>query len=91
MSGSGGFPPAILVGTEIRTFTRTYWVPNKFNKTWYGAFFSNSLYRAYYKFLDRVFAKHNKTYATAFTRDARKYQTLRRTWKRDRTHFTRAA
>jgi hypothetical protein len=77
---------------EIRTFTKTYWLANKGAKTWYGKFFSNHLYKTYYKFLDKVFVKYNKTYKTAFSKDARKYNKVRRNWNReDRFQLVRSA
>jgi hypothetical protein len=77
---------------EIRSFTKTYWIGNKNATTWYATFFSNHLYKCYYKFLDKVFVKHSKTYNHAVTKNVRKYNSLRKVWTRTGRHsLNRAA
>lgn len=36
------------------------------SKEWYFKFFSNHIYSEYYRFLDKVFAKHTRSYHKAF-------------------------
>ena len=80
------------MNSEIRSFTKTYWIANKSSTTWYATFFSNHLYKCYYKFLDKVFAKYNKTFSHAVFKNVKKYKTLRKGWNPShRLHLTKAA
>ena len=74
-----------LMTREMKTFTRKYWIGNKTATTWYCTFLSNHLYKTYYKFLDKIFVNHNRTYTRSVNKGVRKYNTLRRGW----THNTR--
>jgi hypothetical protein len=81
-----------IVNREIRTFTKTYWIANKAAKTWYGNFFSAHLYKNYYKYLDRLFARYQRTYSTQFSKNVRRYNSARRNWNpQDRFYLTRKA
>ena len=80
------------MNSEIRSFTNTYWIANKNATSWYATFFSNHLYKCYYKFLDKLFVKYNKTYSTQVSKNVKKYNTLRKGWSRtERIHVTKAA
>ena len=65
---------------ELKSFTTRYHVGEKVSHTWYAKFFSNHLYKSYYTFLDKEFAKYNKTFAKAFNVEERKYKTLAKKW-----------
>ena len=69
---------------EIKTFTTRYHVGETVSQTWFAKFFSTSLYRTYYTFLDTQFAKYNKTFAKTFATEERKYKHLKKNW----THTT---
>jgi hypothetical protein len=69
-----------LMNREIRTFSRRYKVGKNCPVSWYTHFISSHLYKKYYTFLNKVFVKHNRTYAQAVTRDTRKYNRLNRNW-----------
>lgn len=81
-----------ILNKEIKNFTRTYWISSRSAKTWYGHFFSNHLYKTYYSFLDKVFVKYNRTFKSAFSKDVRRYNYLKRNMDRgERFFLTRAA
>jgi hypothetical protein len=69
-----------VMNRELHHFTRTYWYNGKVTGTWYANFFANHIYATYYAWLDKAFTKYTKTYTRAFTRDAKKYRTMKRTW-----------
>jgi hypothetical protein len=77
---------------EMRAFTNTYWIANKSATNWYATFVSNHLYKCYYRFLDKLFVKYNRTYTTHFNKNVKKYNSLRRGWtKSHRYHLVKAA
>lgn len=78
---------------EIGTFAKKNWASPKMNFTWYCNFLSKHLYASYYTFLDKLFTKYNKTYHTAFTREMKKYNRMKKTVKKtDKFYFhTKAA
>lgn len=55
-----------LMNRNMKTFFKKYNYPTMPSKTWYCQFFANNMYTVYYKFLDKVFAKYNKTYYKAY-------------------------
>jgi len=69
-----------LMNREIFAFTKTYFLNQKVSKTFYTNFFSNTLYKTYYTFLDKMFVNYNKTYARAVVRDTKKYRSMKKTW-----------
>ena len=71
-----------MMNREILSFTRTFFWNAKVSKTFYGSFFSNTLYKTYYSFLDKMFTSHNKNYARAVSRDMKKYRTMKKSWSR---------
>lgn len=78
---------------EVRAFAKKYRVAPTFPKAHYGRFLSNHLYNRYFAFLDKVFAKHSRTYNRAFSRDARTFRRLssRPEMGRSRQVFLKAA
>ena len=80
-----------LMNGEIRSFTKTYWIANKNATTWYANFISNHLYKCYYKFLDKVFVKHTRTYATAVSKNVKKYRTISKGWHHSNRLTVKAA
>ena len=81
-----------LMNREIKNFSTKYAVGAPFPKTWFAQFVKNHLYKTYYTFLDRLFARHTKTYNRAWNRDCRKYQQIRKGWtSKERTPFLKVA
>ena len=77
---------------EMYRFSKTYMMHGKTTKTWYTNFLSNTLYKTYYTFLDKIFTKYNYTFKKACTKDLKKYRALKKTWnKYDKTHYHRAS
>lgn len=73
-----------LMNREVRNFSRKYAVGQRCSAIWYAHFLRNHLYKCYYGFLDRLFARYRGDYQRAFTRDLRQYQRLRRDWRGSR-------
>jgi len=75
--------------TEIASFAKKYWCSDETPQQWYCAFMTNHLYKTYYTFLDKLFAQHNKTYRTAYFKDVKKYNKLKKNWDTsEKFHFT---
>lgn len=81
-----------VMNTEIRTFAKRFTVGPRCPKNWYTTFLSDTLYRRYYGFLNKVFVIHNRKYNQAVTRDVRTYKRLNRNWyPGEKTRFLKAA
>jgi hypothetical protein len=81
-----------LMNREIRTFGNRYKAKPTFSSTKYGHFLSAHLYNRYYSFLDKVFAKHTKTWNRAVVRDLRSFKRIAgRTPSSERTKLLKAA
>lgn len=78
---------------EVKNFAKKYRVAPTFPKAQYGRFLSNHLYNRYFAFLDKVFAKHSRSYNRAFNRDARVFRRIsaRPNQARSRQVFLKAA
>jgi hypothetical protein len=78
---------------EIRNFARRYKVaPRKTSATWYGTFLRSHLYTCYYRFCDRAFTRHTRTFQTAVNKNVRRFrQVTRHQVARERTPFLKAA
>ncbi|MBK9294209.1 MAG: hypothetical protein IPM57_07155 [Oligoflexia bacterium] len=63
---------------EITLFAKKHWVSEDVSFTWYCKFLGAYLYKCYYKFLDKLFAKYNKTFHKAYSKDARKYRKMKK-------------
>lgn len=63
---------------EIKTFAKKFWVSDKVTFSWYCKFLSNHLYSCYYKFLDKLFYKYNKSFHKAYNREAKKYYKMKK-------------
>ncbi len=66
---------------EITSFSKTYWCSDDTPQQWYCHFMTNHLYKKYYAFLDKMFAQYNKEYKTAFFKDVKKYNKMKKTWE----------
>jgi hypothetical protein len=67
---------------EIKSFTKKYWITTNTNFDWYKKFFSNHLYKSYYTHLDKAFTKYTTTFQKAVTRDVKKYNQLKKNFKK---------
>ncbi len=77
---------------EIGTFVKRYCLTPKAPISWYCQFFSRHLYKCYYTYLDREFAKYQKNYSRAWQQDQKKYNQLRKNWNtRDYFEFRKTA
>lgn len=81
-----------LMNREIKLFAAKHKATTTFPKAKYSHFLSSHLYNCYYRFLDKLFAKHTKTYRTAVVRDLRTFKRLAsRTPSSMRTKLLKAA
>ena len=81
-----------LLNREIRKFSKKYAVGTKFPLTWFRHFMAHHLYKTYYSFLDRLFARYSRSFERAVVKDMRKYQRIRKQWQAsERTPFLKAA
>jgi hypothetical protein len=71
-----------MLNREMGTFAKKYWVSPDASFTWYCTFLSKHLYTCYYTFLDKLFAKYNKTYKMAWTKEVRKYNRIKKNFDR---------
>ena len=65
---------------QLKTFTRKYWITPEAPKSFYFNFLSKHLYKNYYKFLDKQFAKYERTFNKEFNLQEKKYKNLRKEW-----------
>lgn len=79
-----------LMNKEMKTFTTRFQATEDAPFAWYAKFFSHHLYNSYYNFLEQEFAKHQKTFAKAFAKDAKKYETFKKNWDGEALSFRRA-
>ncbi len=79
-----------IMNREIKYFSKKYPVGTKFPVSWYTHFAKNHLYKCYYGFLDRVFARYNREFTFALKRDEKKYHRMKKTWN-ERRQFFKAA
>lgn len=79
-----------IMNREISNFSKKYTVGATFPINWYLHFAKNHLYKCYYGYLDRIFARYNRDFATAFKRDEKKYYKMKKTWGA-RKQFFKAA
>lgn len=69
-----------IMNRQIRQFSKRYTVGPKFPVNWYMHFAKNHLYKCYYGYLDRLFARYNREYDTAYKRDVRRYNRMKKNW-----------
>ena len=72
-----------LMNRELRQFARKYAVAEQYPTAWFAHFVRNHLYRTYYAFLNRTFARYNRDFGKALQKDVRKYQRMRRDWRHE--------
>jgi hypothetical protein len=63
-----------MMNKEVKTFAKHYHSSPQTPPRWYCNFLSNHVYKCYYGYLDRVFSTHTRHYATAWTKDVKKYK-----------------
>lgn len=81
-----------LMNREIRLFGRRYRASKRFPQARYAHFLSAHLYNRYYMFLDKLFAKHTRTWNRAMVRDLRTFKRMaNRTPARERLTLLKAA
>lgn len=71
-----------LMNRQMTTFFKKYSYTTMPPKAWYGKFFANHMYTVYYKYLDKLFTKYNRTYNTAFNSNVKYFN------KYKKTHYT---
>jgi hypothetical protein len=71
---------------EIMSFSKKFYMANKMPFTWYCNFLGNHLYTCYYNWLETVFTKHETNFKRAFSKDIRKYRTLKKHMNPKTTH-----
>jgi hypothetical protein len=75
-----------IMKKEISKFSKRYPVGKTFPVRWYQKFISDYLYKCYYYYLDRVFAKHTRTFTTKFNKEFGTYRKLSRKWTPTEKH-----
>ena len=81
-----------MLNKEVSKFSKKYGSTGKVPATWFAHFFGNHLYKSYYGFLDRLFAKYNRNYSKAVVQDLRRFSKLKsHNASMRRTPFSRAA
>lgn len=80
-----------IMTAEVRKFTKRYSPAAKAPTAWLRKFWSNSMYKAYYTFLDRQFSKYNSTYSRAVRADERRFSNFRKAGHNIHNSFRRAA
>jgi hypothetical protein len=81
-----------IMNHEIRRFGRKYTVGHAFPAPWFMHFMKNHLYKFYYAYLDKLFARYNRDFHRAFTKDFKKYKQMKhRYWTHQKTPFLKAA
>jgi len=65
---------------HLDTFCKTHdYVPTASN-TWYFKFLGAYLYKPYYSWLDKTFAKHTKTYTKEYSKGVKQYKNYEKTY-----------
>ncbi|MGE3681600.1 MAG: hypothetical protein AB7G93_07710 [Bdellovibrionales bacterium] len=82
-----------MMNAEIRKFSKRYALPKTASATFFTKFMTNYIYRSYYTFLDRQFAKYTKGYTQTCRRMERTFTGLKKRWPANatRTTFRKAA
>lgn len=75
-----------IMKKEITKFSKRYPVGKKFPVRWYQKFLGDYLYKCYYYYLDRVFAKHTRAFTTHFNKEFSTYRKLSRRWTPGEKH-----
>lgn len=82
-----------LMNQEIKKFSKKYGPSPKAPKAWYTKFLSNYVYKCYYNYLDREFAKYNRGFAQAVKKNERHFTSMKKAWVPEPKHtpYRRAA
>ena len=82
-----------MMNMEIRKFGKRYALPKNASPAFFSKFLGNHIYKCYYTWLDRQFAKYTTGYTKACKTFDRKFTTMKRGWKTrtERATFRRAA
>jgi hypothetical protein len=75
---------------EITTFAHRYEVSEDVSFTWYRKFFSHSLYKSYYSFLDNEFKGYRREFDRAFAKDTKKYSSIKKHFHGEMIEFKKA-
>ena len=71
-----------IMNREITSFSKKYPVGTKFPFAWYCNFIKNDLYKCYYGYLDRVFARYNRDFKKNVYSFQKKYSKMTKNWDR---------
>ena len=68
---------------ELKTFTKRFGLTEKAPITFYRKFLSNHLYKTYYSYLDKQFAKYERSFNRELNSGKKQYSLLkkRKNWK----------
>jgi len=69
-----------LMHKHMRSFVAQHEFVPTASTGWYLKFLGNFLYKPYYGWLDKTFAKYQKSYSKDFFRDNRKYKMLEKNY-----------
>lgn len=68
------------MNTELKTFTKRFWITDKAPKSWYKKFLQSHLYHTYYTYLDKAFTKYTRDYQKTYNQEFKKYKKLKKDW-----------
>ncbi len=80
-----------IFNREITTFAKKYWCSDDTPHAWYCHFMSNHLYKTYYRFLDKLFTRHNVNFKKACFKDVKKYNKMKKTITPSEKYFFQKA
>ena len=81
-----------IFNTEITNFAKKYWCSDETNHQWYCTFMTNHLYKMYYTFLDKMFARYTVNFKKATFKDIKKYNKIKKTMApSEKYYFQKAA
>ncbi|MEZ4872721.1 MAG: hypothetical protein R2827_10900 [Bdellovibrionales bacterium] len=81
-----------MMNREVTKFSKRYWVTPKTPKTFFNKFITNHLHKTYYAWLDKQFAQYNRSYASKWNQDERRYKQMRKNFQTaEKVYFKTAA
>ena len=69
-----------LMNKEIRTFSKKFKVGKSYPSGFFKSFISHHLYGKYYDYVNKLAAKHARSFHTARRKDTTKYKRLTKKW-----------